>query len=60
MSLYFQGGDDTSPNVLSFALLFMVRNREVLERVQVEVDAVLGNRSPRLGDRQRLPYTQVK
>ena len=54
-----QGVDDTTPNALNFALLFMVRNRDVIEKVQLEIDSVLGSRSPTLADKDNLPFTQV-
>ena len=45
--------------MLNFAMLYMVRNPEVLERVQFEIDTVLGSKCPKLEDRDSLPYTQV-
>ena len=44
---------------MNFGLLFLVRNRDVLEKVQMEIDTVLGSRSPRLEDKDKLLYTQV-
>ena len=58
-NLNIQGGDDPTPNVLNFGLLFLVRNRDVLERVQMEIDSNLGSRSPRMDDREKLPFTQA-
>ena len=55
-----QGGDDTTPNALNFALLFLVRNRDVLERVQLEIDLVLGSRCPTMEDKEKMPYTYVE
>ena len=55
-----QGGDDTTPNALNFALLFLVRNRDVLKRVQLEIDLVLGSRCPTMEDREKMPYTYVE
>ena len=55
-----QGADDTTPNALNFALLFLVRNRDVLRRVQLEIDLVLGSKCPTMEDREKLPYTYVE
>ena len=55
-----QGADDTTPKALNFALLFLVRNRDVLKRVQLEIDLELGSRCPSMEDREKLPYTYVE
>nr|XP_012592391.1 cytochrome P450 2J2-like [Microcebus murinus] len=54
----FLGGTDTTATTLRWALILMVQHRDVQERVQQELDEVLGAASAVCyEDRERLPYT---
>lgn len=66
----FLAGGETSSTTLAWAVLFMVRNPRVQvgrptkvlplkDRVQAELEQVLGGRGPRLHDRPYLPFTEV-
>ncbi|XP_067106216.1 cytochrome P450 2U1 [Osmerus mordax] len=56
----FIAGTDTTTNSILWILLYMVLYPEVQERVQAEMDQVLGpGRPPSLSDRGRLPYTEA-
>lgn len=57
---FFQAGTETTSNTLSFALMYMIHNRSVCDKVQAELDAVIGRkRSPILQDRNHLPYVEA-
>ncbi len=49
-------GTETTASVLSWVLYELARNREVDERVQAELDDVLGERPVAFDDLTRLPY----
>lgn len=51
-------GHETTANALSFALLLLARHPEVAERLRAELDEVLGDRLPELGDLDKLAYTE--
>uniref|UniRef100_A0A673GKH7 Cytochrome P450, family 2, subfamily AE, polypeptide 1 n=1 Tax=Sinocyclocheilus rhinocerous TaxID=307959 RepID=A0A673GKH7_9TELE len=54
----FGAGTETTSNTLRWALLFMVKYPEVQEKVQSEIDQVIGQtRQPLMDDRTNLPYT---
>ncbi|CAG0919314.1 unnamed protein product [Notodromas monacha] len=60
MSDLFSAGQETVKTTLQWAVLFMLHNPEVQERVQEELDAVLGSRShATLADAAFLPYTEA-
>ena len=46
-------------STLRWALILMAKHREVQQRVQQEIDAVLGSRPPALTDRTRMRYTEA-
>ena len=54
-----QTGESTTSSVLSFGFLFLVAHPEVQKMVQDEIDRILGEESPTLGERKRMPYMQV-
>ncbi|XP_041126338.1 cytochrome P450 2J5-like isoform X2 [Polyodon spathula] len=59
MDLFFAGSESVATTLL-WALLYMVTNPGVQERVQEELDSVVGcSAPPRYEDRQRLPYTSA-
>jgi len=47
-------GHETTSGLLSFALYFLLKHPEVMARVRAEVDAVLGDRTPRYEDMEAL------
>ena len=54
----FVAGSETTTTTLRWGLLYMMRYPEIQERVQREIDAVVGrNRLPRISNRQDMPYT---
>ncbi|XP_042555551.1 cytochrome P450 2J2-like [Dipodomys spectabilis] len=56
----FLGGTDTTATTLHWALIYMVHHRNIQERVQQELDAVLGSaQAVCYEDRERLPYTRA-
>ena len=59
-SIQFIAGTEPTTSVLSFALLYMVREPEVQDRVRAEIHDVLGtSRFPESSDRQDLPFTEA-
>jgi len=56
----FLAGSETTSTTLTWAMLYMARYPSVQERVQEELDSVVGRgRSPSLRDRLELPYTEA-
>nr|XP_025950585.1 cytochrome P450 2J6-like isoform X2 [Dromaius novaehollandiae]XP_025950586.1 cytochrome P450 2J6-like isoform X2 [Dromaius novaehollandiae] len=56
----FLGGSETSSTTLNWGLLYMVANPDIQEKVQEELDAVLGpSQLICYEDRRRLPYTNA-
>ncbi|KFQ15965.1 Cytochrome P450 2J6, partial [Leptosomus discolor] len=56
----FLGGSETSSTTLYWGLLYMVVNPEIQEKVQKELDAVLGtSQLISYADRRKLPYTNA-
>nr|XP_055043973.1 cytochrome P450 2J4 isoform X1 [Misgurnus anguillicaudatus] len=54
----FAAGTETTSNTLIWGLLFMVKYPDVQEKVQCEIDQVIGQtRQPLMDDRTHLPYT---
>lgn len=49
----FSAGSETTATTLAWAVNYMVLHPEVQEKVQQEIDAVLGDRAPGLEDRAR-------
>jgi len=58
MDLFIAGMETTSTS-LSWSLLFIVRHPEIQQRVQSEIDRVLGERAPIYADRKDMPYTEA-
>ncbi|XP_073481313.1 cytochrome P450 2G1-like [Aquarana catesbeiana] len=56
----FVGGTDTTGNNLQFNLLVMIKYPDIQERIQEEIDAVIGtDRLPSMTDRFQMPYTNA-
>ncbi|KAJ8369161.1 hypothetical protein SKAU_G00091890 [Synaphobranchus kaupii] len=56
----FSAGTETTTSTLRQALLLMMKYPHVQERIQKEIDEVVGSsRSPLVQDRQNMPYTDA-
>ena len=55
----FIAGHETTANALTFAWLLLARHAEARQRLEAEVDAVLGDRAPTMDDLARLPFTRA-
>ena len=54
----FGAGSETTSTTLRWAVQYMMANPNIQDRVQEEIDSVVGrNRLPRLADKNDLPYT---
>lgn len=60
MADIFSAGLETVTSTIEWAILFLILNPEVQEKVQREVDAVIGrDRKPKLDDLFNMPYTEA-
>ena len=56
----FIAGSETTSTTLTWAVLYMIRNTEVQQKVQKEIDSAIGQyKLPSLADKPNLPYTEV-
>ncbi|XP_056132348.1 cytochrome P450 2J4-like [Lampris incognitus] len=56
----FAAGSETTSTTLRWALLYMAKYPDVQEKVQAEIDRVIGSsRQPSMMDRANLPYTDA-
>ncbi|XP_054913092.1 cytochrome P450 2J2-like [Poeciliopsis prolifica] len=56
----FGAGTETTTTTLHWGLLYMIYYPEIQERVQAEIDVVIGpSRQPALSDRENMPYTDA-
>uniref|UniRef100_A0A667XRK3 Cytochrome P450, family 2, subfamily AD, polypeptide 6 n=1 Tax=Myripristis murdjan TaxID=586833 RepID=A0A667XRK3_9TELE len=56
----FEAGTETAATTLRWALVFMMNYPEIQEKVQAEIDRVIGqSRQPTIADRPNLPYTDA-
>ncbi|KAG1714922.1 Cytochrome P450 2J6 [Nymphon striatum] len=54
----FAAGTETSSTTISWALLFMIHHPKIQEKVQAEIDEVIGKeRLPKMEDKPLLPFT---
>ncbi|XP_030582480.1 cytochrome P450 2J2-like [Archocentrus centrarchus] len=59
MDLFF-AGTETTTTTLYWGLLYMIYYPDIQERVQAEIDAVVGSsRQPSMSDRENMPYTDA-
>ncbi|XP_028300132.1 cytochrome P450 2J2-like [Gouania willdenowi] len=56
----FGAGTETTTTTLNWGLLYMINHPDIQERVQVEIDTVIGSsRQPSVADRDNMPYTNA-
>uniref|UniRef100_A0A8C9TWJ2 Cytochrome P450 2J2-like n=1 Tax=Scleropages formosus TaxID=113540 RepID=A0A8C9TWJ2_SCLFO len=56
----FAAGTETTSTTLNWALLYMIKYPEIQEKVQAEIDQVLGpSRLATMADRANMPYTDA-
>ncbi|CAG0902836.1 unnamed protein product [Darwinula stevensoni] len=56
----FIAGSETTSNTIRWCVLFLLCHPEIQEKLQAEVDNVVGrDRLPSLDDRHRMPYTEA-
>ncbi|XP_029136943.2 cytochrome P450 2J4-like isoform X1 [Labrus bergylta] len=56
----FGAGTETTTTTLHWGLLYMIYYPQIQERVQAEIDAVIGSsRAPSLNDKEDMPYTNA-
>ncbi|XP_041790821.1 cytochrome P450 2J2-like [Chelmon rostratus] len=55
-----EAGTETTATTLRWALVYMLHYPEIQEKVQAEIDRVIGqSRQPNMADRPNLPYTEA-
>ncbi|XP_048847065.1 cytochrome P450 2K1-like [Brienomyrus brachyistius] len=59
VSNLFAAGTDTTATTLRWGLLLMAKYPHIQDRVQEELDRVIGGRQTRVEDRRNLPYTDA-
>ncbi|XP_061593793.1 cytochrome P450 2J4-like [Cololabis saira] len=56
----FLAGTETTSTTLQWALIYLIKNPQIQEKVQAEIDCVIGQtRQPSMADRPNLPYTDA-
>ncbi|XP_073693253.1 cytochrome P450 2K1-like isoform X2 [Garra rufa] len=55
----FVAGTDTTGTTLRWGLMLMAKYPHIQDRVQEEIDRIIGGRQPVVEDRKKLPYTDA-
>jgi len=55
----FAAGHETTANTITWTLLLLAQNPEILQNLREEIDTVLGNRRATMDDLRHLPYTEM-
>ncbi|XP_066532446.1 cytochrome P450 2J2-like [Hoplias malabaricus] len=56
----FEAGTETSATTIRWGLVFMMKYPEIQEKVQEEIDRVIGHsRQPSMADKPSMPYTEA-
>ncbi|XP_074492013.1 cytochrome P450 2J5-like [Sebastes fasciatus] len=56
----FLAGTETTSTTLLWALVYLIKNPDIQDKVQAEIDGVIGQtRQPSMADRTNLPYTDA-
>ncbi|KAM9385849.1 LOW QUALITY PROTEIN: uncharacterized protein KZ484_007428 [Pholidichthys leucotaenia] len=56
----FAAGTETTTTTLHWGLLYMIHYPDIQEKVQAEIDTVIGSsRQPSMADREKMPYTNA-
>ncbi|XP_029451958.1 cytochrome P450 2K6-like isoform X2 [Rhinatrema bivittatum] len=55
----FIAGTETTSTTLNWALLLMMKYPEIQEKVQKEIERVIGSSQPRIDHRKQMPYTDA-
>ena len=55
----FGAGSETTSSVITFAINYLIRYPEIQQRVQEEIDNVIGGGQASLEDKPRMPYTDA-
>ena len=59
VATFMLAGHETSANALSWSLALLSANPAARERLEAELDSVLGDRDPDAGDADKLPWTRA-
>jgi len=55
----FGAGSETTATILCFAFNYLIRYPDIQQKIQQEIDSIVGDRSPQLDDRSRMAYTDA-
>ena len=55
----FGAGSETTATILCFAFNYLIRFPSIQQKIQEEIQLVIGSRTPLVEDRQEMPYTDA-